>query len=269
MQEDIRSLKNALELAYKALGAPAKREQAENEGRMLEVMKWISSTNGGYKGKKILDVGCSIGVHALAAAHMGAESCGIDKFTFPESEESNPFHISKQDFATIESVWTENNVNVRMHDLAQRFPYENASFDIVVSNAVIEHLQGTHKFFLEECYRVMKPGGTLLLSTPNIAFILKRVRFLIGRSPNWDLKDFYHSEKAFIGHSREFTLDELKTMIEWAGYNVQKASARPTYFRKKWIYKPEKYPSIASYFLGFLRPTFGDHLFVLAKKPNT
>lgn len=47
------------------------------------------------------------------------------------------------------------------------------TYDTVVSFQVIEHIQND-RFFLEEIYRVLKPGGTALISTPNILQSLSR-----------------------------------------------------------------------------------------------
>lgn len=52
------------------------------------------------------------------------------------------------------------------------FPLENNSIDIVVGLAVIEHLMNPDKF-MQECYRVLKPGGLIFISTPNIQYSIK------------------------------------------------------------------------------------------------
>ena len=45
-------------------------------------------------------------------------------------------------------------------------PYDDCSFDLIVSLAVIEHLSNPIKF-LAECFRVLSPGGILYVTTPN------------------------------------------------------------------------------------------------------
>jgi len=57
-------------------------------------------------------------------------------------------------------------------------PYPDSSFDLVTCTEVIEHLEH-YRFTLREMYRVLKPGGTLVLSTPNILNLKSRVRFLV------------------------------------------------------------------------------------------
>ena len=50
---------------------------------------------------------------------------------------------------------------------------EDDSFDSIVSFQVIEHIKNDH-LFLEEIFRVLKPGGTAIISTPNIKHTLSR-----------------------------------------------------------------------------------------------
>lgn len=64
----------------------------------------------------------------------------------------------------------------RAVDLDKALPYEDASFDVVYSVEVIEHLE-RHSTFLAEAARVLKPGGHLLLVTPNLNRIGSRLRF--------------------------------------------------------------------------------------------
>ncbi len=56
-------------------------------------------------------------------------------------------------------------------------PYADASFDVVTATEVIEHLED-YRQVLREIYRVLKPGGVCILSTPNILNLNSRLRFL-------------------------------------------------------------------------------------------
>ncbi len=256
----------ALDFACQALQKIAEKETGESYGRILRVLNTVLHW-GGYRDKKILDAGCSIGLHAIAASQLGAHVDGFDKFTFPVSGETNPFQLTQDEFCLVQKAWKDAQVNVVMHDLEQSMPFDDRSYDLVVSNAVIDHLHGIHKKLLNECSRVLKPKGLLLITTPNLASVFKRIRFLIGRSPNWDIKDFYDSETLFTGHTREFTIKELVSMVESVGFHILSAKAMPTYFRWKWFGQPHKWPWIFAYLLGFIRPSFGDLIFLVAQKP--
>ena len=57
-------------------------------------------------------------------------------------------------------------------------PYRDSSFDLVTCTEVIEHLEHYRKT-LREMYRVLKPSGTLVITTPNILNLKSRIRFLV------------------------------------------------------------------------------------------
>ena len=57
-------------------------------------------------------------------------------------------------------------------------PFADASFDLVTCTEVIEHLEH-YRETLREMYRVLKPAGRLVVTTPNILNLKSRIRFLI------------------------------------------------------------------------------------------
>ncbi len=90
-------------------------------------------------------------------------------------------------------------VRVGRADLAA-LPVRDGSCDVVVSLQVVEHLREQERF-LQECFRVLRPGGALRVSTPN------RLTFSPGRdSP---LNPF---------HTRELAGGELAGLVTGAGF---------------------------------------------------
>ncbi len=67
-------------------------------------------------------------------------------------------------------------------DLNRRLPFADETFDLVHSNQVIEHLMQTDQF-VREVWRVLKPGGRLILSTNNLAAWHNIVSLLLGQQP--------------------------------------------------------------------------------------
>lgn len=112
----------------------------------------------------------------------------------------------------------------------ERFPYEDNSFDLVTWCEVIEHLTENPVHTLAEIHRVLKPGGALVLSTPNASRADSIANFLAGRN----IYDPYHLGAPLKGsrHSREYTLSELQELLEGCGYAIDRIADID-------IYKPE------------------------------
>jgi 2-polyprenyl-3-methyl-5-hydroxy-6-metoxy-1,4-benzoquinol methylase len=60
-------------------------------------------------------------------------------------------------------------------------PFEPGSFDAVVCIEVVEHLEN-HYSLVRKCYRVLVPGGSFIITTPNILNLASRVKFLLAGS---------------------------------------------------------------------------------------
>lgn len=68
----------------------------------------------------------------------------------------------------------------------EKFPWGDGSFDAVAAWEVLEHLENPHHV-LRETSRILKPGGTFLISLPNIFHIVSRLVFLKrGLFPQWN-----------------------------------------------------------------------------------
>jgi len=76
----------------------------------------------------------------------------------------------------------ERGIKVSSYDLNGRWPFENDKFDVVFSSQVIEHLHNT-RLFVEETYRVLKPGGTAIITSENLCSLLNCMALLMGYSP--------------------------------------------------------------------------------------
>lgn len=59
-------------------------------------------------------------------------------------------------------------------DASKRFPFNDCTFDYVLSEHLIEHLTYQDGLRLvQECYRVLKPGGKIRISTPDLRFLIE------------------------------------------------------------------------------------------------
>lgn len=73
-------------------------------------------------------------------------------------------------------------VRIHLGDLNGTLPFEDASFDVVHANQVIEHLADTDRF-LEEIGRILRPGGYCVLSTENLASWCNLASLALGWQP--------------------------------------------------------------------------------------
>jgi malonyl-CoA O-methyltransferase len=116
---------------------------------------------GDVSGLGVLDLGCGTGRHALWLAAAGATVTAVD---------FSPGMMEKA-----RSKPGAEKVRFLAHDLHQRLPFADASFDRVVSGLVLEHLGDLDGFFAE-AHRVLRPGGRAVVSGMHPAMFLKGVQ---------------------------------------------------------------------------------------------
>ncbi len=102
------------------------------------------------------------------------------------------------------------NINVQQGDLNKQLPFENDTFDCVFALSVLEHLlNGCH--FLKESRRILKPGGKLIILTPNISTYFTAILILLGKMPSSgphpDSDVLLKSEEVFKVSSEELISD--------------------------------------------------------------
>jgi len=74
-------------------------------------------------------------------------------------------------------------LDIRQSDLNKALPIPTESQDCVIAYSVVEHLLMPCAF-LRECHRVLKPGGRLVVLTPNISTYFTALQVLLGRMPS-------------------------------------------------------------------------------------
>lgn len=144
---------------------------------------------GGYKGLKIHALP---GLHEFTAervyAHALAGGSVLDlaagSGAMSQRLVDAGFDVTATDYVT-ENFRLHASVRFFESDLNQRFSSgRQATFDTVVASEIIEHLENPRNF-MRECFAVLKPGGTLVISTPNLDNAASIAGFIRSSTFQW------------------------------------------------------------------------------------
>lgn len=105
------------------------------------------------------------------------------------------------------------NVNIETTSL----PYPDESFDYVIFCEVLEHMTHDPLRAVLELKRVLKPGATMILTTPNAARLENIVAFAEGRN----MYDPFSAYGPYGRHNREYTRHELHLLMTHSGFDAQ------------------------------------------------
>jgi SAM-dependent methyltransferase len=109
------------------------------------------------------------------------------------------------------------------------FPYPDGYFSTILCCELLEHLEHDPMHMMSEIYRVLRPGGILLLSTPNIASLRSIAEVLKGSHPasfrRYTRTRFRADPEP--AHSREYTPDEIRLLLADSGFIVLSIETGP------------------------------------------
>lgn len=180
------------------------------------------------EGQNVLDIACGAGYGTAMISEHGCEAVGADY-----DDDS----ITNARASWSQATFTEAN--------ALELPFGDCSFDAVVSYETIEHVYSGEQF-LSEMYRVLRPGGTFICSTPNIRYTAH---------PSYHIKE-YEPEEFYKLVQGRFTgveryaqyfkpLDRVRDLYQWHFYArlvslLKKIRLKP--FLKRVLRKNEAQP---------------------------
>jgi methionine biosynthesis protein MetW len=211
--------------------------------------------------RALLDVGCGTGDIAM-----------LIKSEMPDCQ------VSGVDISD-EAVAKANNrgITARVCNLdEQPIPFDKASFDLVICGEVIEHLLDPDRL-LDEVHRVLRPGGTAVFTTPNLAAWYNRLALLLGFQPFHTSPSMrfgcagmpFSSPEAHGQHIRVFTLRALVQLLRLHSFEITEqcgayrslTDPKGQYHR----YRSFRYPYLILGRILSKRPSLADHLILAVK----
>ncbi len=109
-------------------------------------------------------------------------------------------------------------------DMNRPFPIPDGQFDFISCIEGIEHLEDQFQF-VRECYRVLKPEGCLVLSTPNILNLASRLKFLFSGFYSLvprPINEF--SQVPVFDHINPVTYYQLRYMLHTQGFRIARVT---------------------------------------------
>jgi glycosyltransferase involved in cell wall biosynthesis/SAM-dependent methyltransferase len=161
----------------------------------------------------------------------------------------------------IENAVTSEKLSFQMLNVdveCDRFPFPDRHFDVALCCELIEHLTKDPLHMLIELNRVLKWGGLLILTTPNIASAFSLGKALSGNSPY--VYGEYNPNSPGDRHSREYAPHEIRVALNAAGFKVVRL-----YTKDLWSKPDEPFLRELDQ-TGVPRELRGDNLFAVGRK---
>lgn len=187
---------------------PASEQSRYLEGHITRLVRTLQLVPPGNREDRILEMGCYLqitpalrrvlGYGEVRGCYLG--SGGIDERTV-KSVEGDVFDC------TIDLFDAE----------IDPFPYPSHHFDTVVCGELLEHLQDDPMRMMNEIHRVLKPGGVLVLTTPNAVSMRALMLILRGSHPGLYTR-YPHRAAVERRHAREYTPTEISQLLMDSGF---------------------------------------------------
>jgi len=170
------------------------------------------------RGARVLEIGAIPPLLTAALQHRGFRVDGVD--------------VAPDRFATAIA-----GLGLALHRCdveTERLPATDACYDAVLFNEIFEHLRINPIFTLREILRVLRPGGLLFLSTPNLRSLRGMYNFLFRhRAHTCEGSVYRQYEKletlGHMGHVREYTPVEVREFLEEIGFEISSIHFRGKY----------------------------------------
>ncbi|HEX7079648.1 MAG TPA: class I SAM-dependent methyltransferase [Gammaproteobacteria bacterium] len=184
--------------ARRLAGADHAPVEMAARGTHERVLQLLASHCGEPAATSVLDIGAGAGALSgrLSAAGYRVAACDL----YPEA-------------------FLADGIECRGVDARGRLPYDDATFDAAVAVELVEHIEG-HETLFAEAHRVLRPGGLLLVTTPNIVSLKSRLSFLLTGYPY----SFPSLDPAVLDpvaqHISPFSLDRYRWRLAQSNFDI-------------------------------------------------
>jgi SAM-dependent methyltransferase len=142
---------------------------------------------------------------------------------------------------------------------SDEIPEKSNTFDWILCCEVLEHMDVDPMFMMSEINRLAKPGGGLLLTTPNVASSWGIAKILKGIEPYFYMQ--YHKDRSPYRHNYEYSVYSVGKIVKSAGFSGSAWTENT--FEDPYMVVVDKLTS-----LGFRIENTGDNIFAVAHKSS-
>lgn len=240
------------------------------EARIVFYVQLLADAGLLAAGRRIVDLGAGICWFDPLVHRLGPEVILVDDFGggggVAQADRDPALHL-------LERFRREFDLEIIEQDFLETpLPLADASIDAVTCFHSLEHWHHSPKNLFAEIVRVLRPGGRLILATPNAANLRKRLHVLFGANIWSGLEEWYHEQPVFRGHVREPIVRDLHRLMEWNGFRVVATHGRNFIGRDShalaWLPRPLRHGFViaADTALRFF-PTLCSDIHVVGQKP--
>ena len=216
------------------------------KNRYHKILEYIFKINP-IERNNLLDVGSHMLQFSIIAKELGYDVSCTDVEQFVNNKINDlrlkHFNLPKPKICQLEDY---------------SIPFDSNSFDVIVFSETLEHLNFNPLPVLDEFNRLLKPGGIVIISTPNVARLGNRIKLLLGGNIYTALQDYCYGDPLGV-HRREYISTEVEQLLIWSKFSIALSKIKFTYPKNYFLFIIER-------FVQFVFPTMAGTLYVIGQK---